>query len=91
MKDTSLRPLRSKLLVNYVKPAEKTASGFFIPEVAQRRNNPYTRAQVVAIGPDVAEINLGDFVYVEGHRSGQKYDDQLFIVEYSNIHFKETE
>jgi chaperonin GroES len=43
-----LTPIDDRVLVELVKPAEKTAGGLFIPDMAQERSN---NGRVVAVGP----------------------------------------
>lgn len=68
-------PLRDDVLIQYFKPDEQTTSGLIIPQSAQRLQNDWTKAYVQAIGPKVYEVEPGDVVWVQGHRSGRKLWD----------------
>lgn len=53
------RPLRDRIVIELVKPAQKTASGLFIPAQAQRRQE---EAKVIAVGPDAKDLKVGDVI-----------------------------
>lgn len=80
-----IRPLRNDLLVEFLSPPEQEGT-LWIPDEARLRKDPYTRAKVLALGPDLEEdIDVGDIIWVEGHRSGIKLkpidvNDNLFLV-----------
>lgn len=55
-----IRPIRDKVLIRRDDPPSQTASGLFIPESAQDWRS--TEATVLAIGPKVHTVKVGDRV-----------------------------
>ena len=62
----NFKPLGDRLLVKTVEEANTTASGIIIPDNAKEKPN---RAEVVAVGSEVEDVNVGDTV-VYGKYSG---------------------
>ena len=62
----NFKPLGERLLVKTVEEAKTTASGIIIPDNAKEKPN---RAEVVAVGSEVKDLNVGDTV-VYGKYSG---------------------
>jgi len=62
----NFKPLGDRLLVKTVEETNTTASGIIIPDNAKEKPN---RAEVVAIGSEVEDVNVGDTV-VYGKYSG---------------------
>ena len=62
----NFKPLGDRLLVKTVEEANTTASGIIIPDNAKEKPN---RAEVVAVGSEVEDVNIGDTV-VYGKYSG---------------------
>jgi chaperonin GroES len=55
----NFRPLRDRIVIELVKPAQKTASGLFIPATAQKRQE---EAKVIAVGSEAKDIKVGDTI-----------------------------
>jgi chaperonin GroES len=56
----NFKPLADRVLVKEVEVETKTASGIFIPDNASKEKP--THATIVAIGPDVKYVEVGDKV-----------------------------
>ncbi|CCE86230.1 Piso0_005888 [Millerozyma farinosa CBS 7064] len=55
----SLKPLFDRVLVQRLKPSNKTASGLYIPEKNQEKLNQGT---VVSAGPGITDVNTGKLI-----------------------------
>jgi chaperonin GroES len=55
----NFKPLGERLLVKSVEESNTTASGIIIPDNAKEKPN---RAEVVAVGSEVNDVNVGDTV-----------------------------
>jgi chaperonin GroES len=55
----NFKPLGERLLVKSVEESNTTASGIIIPDNAKEKPN---RAEVVAVGSEVNNVNVGDTV-----------------------------
>ena len=64
MKNQVVVPVGMKLLIKEIKPKTKTASGLYLPEVAQKQTYQGT---VVGRGDEVTEISIGDVVQYADH------------------------
>lgn len=75
---TTIKPLARRVLIEPLKPVEKTSSGLFIPDAAQQTPQ---EANVISIGPDVKELAIGDRVIYSNY-AGTKldYDGHSYIV-----------
>ncbi len=74
----TIKPTRNQVLIRYLR--EKSASDGGI--VLLCRQGEYSRAEVVAAGPEVLdEIQPGVIVHVHGGMSGVKIEDNLHIVD----------
>ena len=75
---TTIKPLARRVLIEPLKPVEKTSSGLFIPDSAQ---SVPQEANVISIGPDVKELAIGDRVIYSNY-AGTKldYDGHSYIV-----------
>ncbi len=56
----NFKPLGDRVLVKVQEPETKTASGIYIPDNASKEKP--TQAEVVAVGPEVKHVNVGDTV-----------------------------
>jgi len=56
----NFKPLADRVLVKEVEAETKTASGIYIPDNASKEKP--THATIVAIGPDVKHVEVGDKV-----------------------------
>ena len=75
---TTIKPLADRVLIEPLKAEETTASGLVIPASAQ--NTPQ-EAMVIAVGPEVTDVAIGDRV-VYSLYGGTKldYDGKSYIV-----------
>lgn len=75
---TTITPLGRRVLIEPLKPVEKTSSGLFIPDSAQQAPQ---EANVISIGSEVKDIAIGDRV-IYSHYAGTKldYDGHSYIV-----------
>jgi len=73
-------PLGDRVLVKVQEPETKTASGIIIPDNASKEKP--TQATVVAIGPDVKDVAVGDnVIYTKFARTAEvKLDDDTYLV-----------
>ena len=74
----NFKPLGERLLVKSVEESNTTASGIIIPDNAKEKPN---RAEVLAIGSEVEDVNVGDTV-VYGKYAGTELslDGENYIV-----------
>lgn len=64
----NIKPLGDGLIVKQQPKKEETESGIYIPENS-RANNTFLH-DVLAVGPDVKDVKVGDVIYVNpGARS----------------------
>ncbi len=64
MKNKVIIPVGKKLLIKEIKPETKTASGLYLPEMAQKKT---FQGVVVGKGDQVEEIQIGDVVHYADH------------------------
>ena len=76
-----MRPLQDKIIVERIVTEKQTASGIIL-----KSSDEPDRAKVVAIGPDVTEVKVGDVVLLNWNaaiKSGDNYaikiDQVVFI------------
>lgn len=78
-----MRPLHNKVIVERIPGETKTASGI----VLQRSSEP-DRARILAVGPDVQDVSVGEVVLLDWNQAvptGDKYvikeDGIVFVYE----------
>ena len=81
-----LQPLADRLVAKQIKPAEKTTSGFYIPDTA--KDKPLI-AEVAEVGPEVKQIKVGDQIVYSDKYDGSKQN--LDFVEKDLIILKEED
>ncbi len=59
-----IQPLSDRILVQEVPPPDKTAGGLILQESARE---PLNIAVIVAVGPQVESLGVGDFVYHQSY------------------------
>ena len=82
----NFKPLGDRVLVKVQEVETKTASGIFIPDNASKEKP--TQAKVVAIGPDVKHVAVGDnVIYSKFARSAnvELEGDEYLVMEISEI------
>jgi chaperonin GroES len=75
---TTIKPLGKRVLIEPLKPVEKTSSGLIIPDTAQTVPQ---EAMVISVGNEVTDVKIGDRV-IYSHYAGTKleYDGHSYIV-----------
>lgn len=75
---TSIKPLADRLLAVREQAQTKTASGLYLPDSSKEKP---VIASVVAIGPDVKTLKVGDrIVYKEYATTELKVDTQEYLI-----------
>lgn len=64
----NLRPLKDKIIVEQIAKEKTTASGIVLTQVDR---DVQTEGKVLAIGPDVHEVVIGDRVIVDWSKSAK--------------------
>lgn len=73
-----IKPLADRVVAVRDEPKAQTASGLYLPETA--KESPVT-AKVVAIGPDVKSIKVGEhIIYKEYATTELKIDTQTYLI-----------
>ena len=73
-----IEPLGEMVLIELEQAAEKTASGFMLPEAAREKMNVGT---VVAAGPDSENINSGDRVVYKKYAGTElTWEDKEYLL-----------
>ena len=76
--NTPIKPLADRVVAVREKAQTKTASGLYLPETSKEK--PIV-ASVVAIGPDVKTIKVGDkILYKEYSTTEIKIDDTEYLI-----------
>lgn len=74
----TLKPLQDRVVAKKETPAEKTASGFFMPGEAKEKPS---YATVESVGPDVKIIKVGDkIIFKEYSTTDIEIDGQDFLI-----------
>jgi chaperonin GroES len=75
---TPIKPLADRLVATREVAATKTASGIYLPDNAKEKP---VLAKVVAIGPDVKGVKVGDrIVYKEYSTTELKIDGTEYLI-----------
>jgi chaperonin GroES len=83
----NIQPLHDKVVVVRIKKENKTASGLIV----ERGLNEVDKAQVVAIGPKVIDVKVGDQVLIDWNKATQSKvtdsqgDIPVFILKQEDI------
>lgn len=73
-----IKPLADRVVAVREEAQTKTASGIFLPDNAKEK--PIV-AQVVAVGPKVSDLKVGDkIVYKEYSTTELKMDDKEYLI-----------
>ena len=73
-----IEPLGEMVLIELEQAAEKTASGFMLPEAAREKMNVGT---VVAAGPDSENVKAGDKVVYKKYAGTElKYNGSDYLI-----------
>lgn len=71
-----MRPLQNKVLVKRIPGETTTSSGIVL-----QRSNEVDKAEVLAIGPEVEEVNVGDIVLLDWNKAIKAADNYLLTVD----------
>ena len=73
-----LQPLKDRIIIQQLKGEEKTASGLFIPESAQEKEQ---QGQVVAVAANITEVKTGDkVIYAQYGGTEITIDNQAYVI-----------
>lgn len=72
-------PLGNKILVERIAAEKQTSTGIIL----QSSNEP-DRAKILAIGPDVDEVSVGDIALIDWNKVS-KVDGEKFIISIENV------
>lgn len=74
----TLKPLQDRIVAKKEVPAEKTASGFFMPGDAKEKPS---YATVESVGPNVKNIKKGDkIIFKEYSTTDIKLGDTVYLI-----------
>lgn len=74
----TLKPLQDRIVAKKETPAEKTASGFFMPGDAKEKPS---YATVESVGPDVKHVKKGDkIIFKEYSTTDVKLNNQDYLI-----------
>ena len=74
----TLKPLQDRIVAKKETPAEKTASGFFMPSDAKEKPS---YATVESVGPDVKHVKKGDkIIFKEYSTTDIKLNNQDYLI-----------
>jgi len=74
----NIKPLADRVVAEPVEAASKTASGLYLPGGAQEKPKV---AKVVAVGPDVKNIKVGENILYEDYSNTDvKVDGKSYII-----------
>ncbi len=74
---TKITPLGYRVVAKQVEKTSKTKSGFYLPEEAKEAPEI---AEVIAVGPKVKDIKVGDKVLYKTYGSAMKVDGQELLI-----------
>jgi chaperonin GroES len=78
MMSTPIKPLADRVVAVREEAQTKTASGIYLPEASKEKP---VIAKVVAIGPNVTSLKVGDrIVYKEYSTTELKVDDAEYLI-----------
>ncbi|NTW61690.1 co-chaperone GroES [Candidatus Saccharibacteria bacterium] len=76
--NSPIKPLADRVVAIRVEASNKTASGLYLPDNAKEKP---VMASVLAVGPDVKGIKVGDkIVYKEYSTTDLKIDNQEYLI-----------
>ena len=74
---TKLTPLGHRVVAKQVEKSNKTTSGFYLPEDAKEAPE---MAEVLAVGPKVTDVKVGDMIVYKTYNTPIKVDGQELLV-----------
>lgn len=73
-----IQPLADRIVLEQLEQEEQTKSGIILPDGAQEKPK---KAKVLAIGPDVKEVKVGDMVFYKSYGPDDiKEDNKDYMV-----------
>lgn len=73
-----IKPLADRVVAVREKTAEKTASGIYLPDSSKEKS---TTAAIVAVGPDVQQVKIGDKVVYKDYTATElKIDGTEYLI-----------
>jgi co-chaperonin GroES (HSP10) len=76
-----MKPLRDNIIVTRIAAEKQTASGIIL-----KRTEEPDRAKVVALGPKVDEVSIGDELLLNWNRA-VKLEDESYVVPINEVIF----
>jgi co-chaperonin GroES (HSP10) len=76
-----MKPLRDNIIVTRIAAEKQTASGIIL-----KRTEEPDRAKVVALGPKVDEVSIGDELLLNWNRA-VKIEDENYVVPINEVIF----
>jgi len=74
-----MKPTRDNIIVNRVKKENQTSSGIIL-----KSSDEPDRAEVIAIGPKVDEVNIGDVVLLNWNKA-TKFENETYVVPITEV------
>ena len=71
-----MRPLHNKVIVERLPGETVTSSGIVL-----QRSNEVDKAKVIAIGPDVDEVSVGDIILLDWNKAIKAGDNHIITVD----------
>ena len=71
-----MRPLHNKVIVERIPGETVTSSGIVL-----QRSNEVDKAKVIAIGPDVDEVSVGDIILLDWNKAIKAGDNHIITVD----------
>ena len=78
--DIMIQPLSSKIAVKRITPTKMSAGGILL----QRIEEP-ERGEVVALGPKITEVEVGDIILLNWNGAIKSGEDGLYVVDIEHV------
>lgn len=76
-----MKPTQSNILIERIPGSLETNSGIILKSTQEQ-----DKGNVIAIGPDVTEVNIGDIVFINWN-AATKVGDERYIVSINDVVF----
>jgi co-chaperonin GroES (HSP10) len=73
----NIKPLQNKVLIERLESVKETASGIIL-----KSSEEPDRAKVLAIGPDVTEVEVGDIVLLNWNAAVKSGDNYVISIDH---------
>jgi len=77
-----IKPLSSKIAVERIEAIKQSAGGIIL----QRTEEP-ERAKVLALGPEVTEVEVGDVVLLNWNGAIKSGEDNVYVIDIEHVVF----